>query len=127
MFGETTTIIFKIFRINMARTQTSVFIIQQGSQTAVASSHVISQWENIIFEHIFFLLPGASRFYDNIEMMLGFRIGPYMKISWMVTTPIFALVSLFWNTNLLFLFLLFILLLLQFIYSGKIYHKSNNI
>ena len=37
-------------------------------------------------------LYGINRFYDNMEMMLGRRIDPYMKISWTFTSPIFCLV-----------------------------------
>ncbi|XP_064636609.1 sodium- and chloride-dependent taurine transporter-like [Lineus longissimus] len=37
-------------------------------------------------------LYGADRFYDNIEMMYGFRINPYMKYSWKFTAPAFCLV-----------------------------------
>ncbi|XP_064609914.1 sodium- and chloride-dependent taurine transporter-like [Liolophura sinensis] len=35
---------------------------------------------------------GIRRFYDNLEMMLGYRIGPYMFISWLITSPIYCLV-----------------------------------
>lgn len=34
---------------------------------------------------------GIERFYDNIEMMFGFRISPYMKISWVFMSPVFCL------------------------------------
>lgn len=34
---------------------------------------------------------GVNRFYDNIEMMVGFRINPYMKICWFALSPIFCL------------------------------------
>lgn len=37
-------------------------------------------------------LYGANRFYDNIEMMIGYKPNNYMKISWMFITPIFTLV-----------------------------------
>ena len=36
---------------------------------------------------------GINRFYDNMAMMLGRRIDPYMKISWTITSPVFCLVS----------------------------------
>ncbi len=35
---------------------------------------------------------GIRRFYDNMTMMLGRHIDPYMKISWTVTSPAFCLV-----------------------------------
>lgn len=34
---------------------------------------------------------GVNRFYDNIEMMVGFRINPFMKICWFALSPIFCL------------------------------------
>lgn len=34
---------------------------------------------------------GVRRFYDNLEMMLGFRINPYMMVSWTVLSPIFCM------------------------------------
>lgn len=37
------------------------------------------------------MIYGVNRFYDNIEMMYGFRISPYMKVSWVSSAPIFCL------------------------------------
>ena len=37
---------------------------------------------------------GINRFYDNMAMMLGRHIDPYMKISWTLTSPVFCLVSI---------------------------------
>ena len=34
---------------------------------------------------------GVRRFYDNIEMMVGFKINPYMMICWTVLSPIFCM------------------------------------
>ncbi|KAK3099818.1 hypothetical protein FSP39_010251 [Pinctada imbricata] len=34
---------------------------------------------------------GVNRFYDNIEMMLGYRIWPYMKICWLFFSPVFCM------------------------------------
>lgn len=34
---------------------------------------------------------GVRRFYDNIEMMYGWRINPYMAIGWTITSPIFCM------------------------------------
>jgi solute carrier family 6 GABA transporter-like protein 6/8/11/12/13 len=34
------------------------------------------------------VISGASRFYDNIEMMIGFRINRWLWICWMVLTPL---------------------------------------
>ncbi|KAK7486500.1 hypothetical protein BaRGS_00022301, partial [Batillaria attramentaria] len=31
---------------------------------------------------------GVNRFYDNITLMIGYRINPWMKISWLVLTPL---------------------------------------
>ncbi|CAH1778229.1 unnamed protein product, partial [Owenia fusiformis] len=35
---------------------------------------------------------GASRFQDNIQMMLGFRINPFMKFMWCSLSPLFCIV-----------------------------------
>ncbi|XP_055959006.1 sodium- and chloride-dependent taurine transporter isoform X1 [Patella vulgata] len=35
---------------------------------------------------------GVNRLYDNIEMMLGRRIWPYMKICWLFFSPLFCIV-----------------------------------
>ena len=37
---------------------------------------------------------GIGRFYDNIKMMLGWQINPYMWISWTVVTPVYCLVRI---------------------------------
>ena len=37
---------------------------------------------------------GIRRFYDNLEMMLGYRLFPHMYGSWLVSTPLFTLVSI---------------------------------
>ena len=43
------------------------------------------------------VLLGADRFYDNIEMMYGFRISPFMKAGWLFMAPGFCLVRLSHN------------------------------
>lgn len=43
----------------------------------------------------FFCLSGANRFYDNIEDMIGYRPGPYIKYCWLFFTPATCFVSLF--------------------------------
>ncbi|ESO93868.1 hypothetical protein LOTGIDRAFT_209410 [Lottia gigantea] len=35
---------------------------------------------------------GVNRFYDNIEMMIGKKIWPYMKVCWVVFAPLFCIV-----------------------------------
>ena len=45
------------------------------------------------FRYILSIFAGADRFYDNIEMMYGFRISPFMKTGWLVMSPIFCMVS----------------------------------
>ena len=40
-----------------------------------------------------FILIGASRYYDNLEMMIGYRINPWLRICWLVLTPILTCVS----------------------------------
>ena len=42
---------------------------------------------------LFNLILGADRYYDNLEAMFGFRINPYMKVSWKFMAPIFCLVG----------------------------------
>ena len=39
-----------------------------------------------------FLFVGVRRFYDNLEMMYGWRINPYMMVCWTVLSPIFCMV-----------------------------------
>lgn len=41
----------------------------------------------------FGFLPGADRFYDNLEDMIGYRPGPIMKYCWLYVTPTVCLVS----------------------------------
>ena len=43
------------------------------------------------------LLLGIRRFYDNLEMMLGYRLFPHMWFSWLVSTPLFTLVR--WQSH----------------------------
>ena len=38
-------------------------------------------------------LAGARKFYDNLRVMLGFDITPFMMLSWAVVTPLFTFVS----------------------------------
>ena len=39
-------------------------------------------------------LVGAERFYKNIEVMIGYRINPWMKICWLVLAPMIVAVSM---------------------------------
>ena len=36
---------------------------------------------------------GVGRFYDNLEVMLGRRLGPYMWIGWTIVGPLYCAVS----------------------------------
>ena len=38
------------------------------------------------------ILAGAAKFYDNIEMMIGFRINPWLRICWTIMAPIICAV-----------------------------------
>ncbi|KAJ8373536.1 hypothetical protein SKAU_G00041160 [Synaphobranchus kaupii] len=42
---------------------------------------------------------GASRFYDNIEDMIGYRPFPVIKYCWLFVTPIICLVTLSYNLS----------------------------
>ncbi|XP_041356897.1 sodium- and chloride-dependent taurine transporter-like [Gigantopelta aegis] len=35
---------------------------------------------------------GVRRFYDNLEMMFGWRINPYMGVCWVVCSPVFCII-----------------------------------
>eukprot|EP00105_Crassostrea_gigas_P008444 XP_011423014.1 PREDICTED: sodium- and chloride-dependent taurine transporter-like isoform X2 [Crassostrea gigas] len=48
---------------------------------------VVAFFECIVVAYIY----GINRYYDNLEMMFGFRIAPVMKICWMFVTPLFSL------------------------------------
>ncbi|VDI79921.1 solute carrier family 6 (neurotransmitter transporter, GABA) member 6/8/11/12/13 [Mytilus galloprovincialis] len=41
---------------------------------------------------------GIQRFYDNIQMMLGFKINPYMMICWTVMAPAFCMAIFIMST-----------------------------
>ena len=49
----------------------------------------IAFWECIVVGWFY----GADRFYDNIQLMVGERISPWMKWSWQYAGPTFTLVS----------------------------------
>ncbi|ESO92910.1 hypothetical protein LOTGIDRAFT_120149 [Lottia gigantea] len=42
-------------------------------------------------------LYGADRFYDSLELMIGFRINFWIKICWIVITPVTILIFLFYQ------------------------------
>lgn len=45
------------------------------------------------FKIILRLFAGAERFYDNVEDMIGYRPGPYIKYCWRFFTPATCIVS----------------------------------
>ncbi|ESP01958.1 hypothetical protein LOTGIDRAFT_111250 [Lottia gigantea] len=47
---------------------------------------VVAFFECIVVAYIY----GIDRFYDNLQMMFGFRPGPFMKIAWTFITPVFT-------------------------------------
>ncbi|XP_056010496.1 sodium- and chloride-dependent taurine transporter-like isoform X1 [Ostrea edulis] len=50
---------------------------------------VVAFFECIVVAYIY----GVNRYYDNLEMMFGFRITPLMKYFWLFITPIFTLTT----------------------------------
>lgn len=34
------------------------------------------------------IIPGGSRFYDNIAQMVGFRLNPWLRVCWTFLTPL---------------------------------------
>jgi len=49
---------------------------------------IVAFFECIAVAYIY----GVNRFYDNLEMMVGYKINLYMKVSWLFTAPVFTLV-----------------------------------
>lgn len=47
----------------------------------------------LVFYPFFFSLTGASRFYDNIEDMIGYKPWPLIKYCWLFFTPAVCLVT----------------------------------
>lgn len=39
-------------------------------------------------------LYGTDRFYKNIETMVGYRLGPWLKICWLFFTPVVTMVTI---------------------------------
>ena len=48
----------------------------------------IAFWECMVIGWFY----GADRFYDNIQLMIGYRINPWMKWGWKYAGPIFTAV-----------------------------------
>ncbi|KAL3880187.1 hypothetical protein ACJMK2_032450 [Sinanodonta woodiana] len=48
---------------------------------------VVAFFECVVVAYLY----GVNRFYDNLEMMFGFRLLPWMKICWSVLTPLFTM------------------------------------
>ena len=42
------------------------------------------------------VIVGTSRYYDNLEQMLGFRISPYMSVCWRFLTPCITILVFMW-------------------------------
>lgn len=49
---------------------------------------VVAFFECITVSYVY----GVNRFYDNMEMMFGFRLGPLMKVCWTLCTPLYTMV-----------------------------------
>lgn len=67
-------------------TLSSQTLVMMG-KCCVSSDHgvIVSHWQT--FRMCLSLFPGADRFYDNIEDMIGYRPGPYIKYCWLFFTP----------------------------------------
>lgn len=47
-----------------------------------------------MLKNVLTVFSGADRFYDNIEDMIGYRPGPYIKYCWLFFTPATCIVSI---------------------------------
>lgn len=65
----------------------------------------VSIWMKLLWVFFFcqqslsVFLPGADRFYDNLEDMIGYRPWPIMKYCWLYVTPTVCMVSCPWVLN----------------------------
>ncbi|KAK3600002.1 hypothetical protein CHS0354_012662 [Potamilus streckersoni] len=48
---------------------------------------VVAFFECVVVAYLY----GINRFYDNLEMMFGFRLLPWMKLCWSFLTPLFTM------------------------------------
>lgn len=51
------------------------------------------QWRLLVAHPVSFFVAGINRFIDNIKMMFKFRMSTLFKVEWMITSPIYTLVS----------------------------------
>lgn len=65
-----------------------LFVLIQYLSSSLADSRIQLQF------CLYCVFPGADRFYDNIEDMIGYRPGPYIKYCWLFLTPATCIVSI---------------------------------
>lgn len=55
---------------------------------------LVAFFESVVVAYIY----GVDRFYDNLEMMYGFRLNNWMKYCWMYLTPGFTIITFILST-----------------------------
>lgn len=77
----------KCVRTNLSDAACSVCLVNPS-----CSALILKAWHGK--KCLYCVFPGADRFYDNIEDMIGYRPGPYIKYCWLYLTPATCIVSI---------------------------------